>query len=55
VAQLGRLTQEPGRRGAALRVVLDEFSRPRVEQAAADEIFFGKQPCLMVVEQHSLC
>lgn len=55
VAQLGRLTQEAGRRCAALLVVLDEFSRPRVEQAAADEIFFGKQPCLMVVEQHSLC
>ena len=26
-----------------------------MEQAAADEIFFGKKPCLMVVEQHSLC
>jgi hypothetical protein len=26
-----------------------------VEQAAPDEILFGKQPCLMVVEQHSLC
>src|SRR5947209_11070863 len=55
VAQLGRLTQETGRRCAALLAVLDEFSRPRVEQAAADEIFFGKKPCLMVVEQHSLC
>src|SRR5207237_10333465 len=40
---------------AALLAVLDEFSRPRVEQVAADEIFFGKKPCLMVVEQHSLC
>ena len=55
VAQLGRMTQEAGRRCAALLAVLDEFSRPRVEQAAADEIFFGKKPCLMVVEQHSLC
>jgi hypothetical protein len=55
VARLGRLTQEAGRRGAALLAVLDAFSRPRVEQAAADEIFFGKRPCLMVVEQHSLC
>jgi hypothetical protein len=55
VAQLGRMTQEAGRRSAALLAVLDEFSRPRVEQAAADEIFFGKKPCLMVVEQHSLC
>jgi hypothetical protein len=55
VAQLGRRTQEAGRRAAALLAVLDEFSRPRVEQAAADEIFFGQKPCLMVVEQHSLC
>ncbi|HLJ96204.1 MAG TPA: hypothetical protein VKU02_23725 [Gemmataceae bacterium] len=55
VAQLGRMTQEAGRRCAALLAVLDEFSRPCVEQAAADEIFFGRKPCLMVVEQHSLC
>lgn len=55
VAQLGRMTQEAGRRCTALLAVLDAFSRPRVEQAAADEIFFGKKPCLMVVEQHSLC
>lgn len=55
VAQLGRLTQETGRRCAALLAVLDDFSRPRIEQAAADEIFFGKKPCLMMVEQHSLC
>jgi len=49
------MTQAAGRRSTALLAVLDEFSRPRVEQAAADEIFFGKKPCLMVVEQHSLC
>jgi hypothetical protein len=55
VAQLGRLTQEAGRRCAALLAVLDDCSRPGVEQAAADEIFFGKKPCLMMVEQHSLC
>jgi hypothetical protein len=55
VAQLGRMTQEAGRRSAALLAVLDDFSRSGVEQAAADEIFFGKKPCLMVVEQHSLC
>jgi hypothetical protein len=55
VAQLGRLTQAAGRRSAALLAVLDDFSRPRVEQAAGDEIFFGKKPCLMAVEQHSLC
>jgi hypothetical protein len=55
VAQLGRLTQEAARRSAALLAVLDTFSRGRVAQAAADEIFFGKRPCLMVIEQHSLC
>lgn len=55
VARLGRLTQEAARRSTALLTVLDQFSRACVEQAAADEIFFGKQPCLMVVEQHSLC
>ena len=31
------------------------MSRPRAEQGTADEIFFGRKPCLMVVEQHSLC
>jgi len=55
VARLGRLTQEMARRSAALLGVLDECSRGRVEQAAADEIFFGNKPCLMVIEQHSLC
>jgi hypothetical protein len=49
------MTQAAARRSAALLAVLDDFSRPRVEQAAADEIFFGKKPCLMAVEQHSLC
>jgi hypothetical protein len=55
VAQLGRWSRAASGRAAALLEVLDEFSRPRVQQAAADEIFFGKKPCLMVVEQHSLC
>jgi hypothetical protein len=55
VARLGRMAQEAARRSAALLSVLDEFSRGRVTQAAPDEIFFGKKPCLMVVEQHSLC
>jgi hypothetical protein len=55
VAQLGRWSQQAARRATALLEVLDEVSRPRVEQAAPDEIFFGKKPCLMVVEQHSLC
>jgi hypothetical protein len=55
VAQLGRWSQAAARRATALLPVLDEFSRRRVEQAAPDEIFFGKKPCLMVVEQQSLC
>jgi len=55
VAQLGRWSRAAARRAAPLLEVLDEFSRCRVEQAAPDEIFFGKKPCLMVVEQHSLC
>ena len=55
VAQLGRWSRDAARRAAALLEVLDAFSRPRVEQAAPDEIFFGKKPCLMVIEQHSLC
>jgi hypothetical protein len=55
VARLGRWSRAAGCRASALLAVLDEFSRPRVEQAAPDEIFFGNKPCLMVVEQHSLC
>ncbi len=55
VAQPGRWSAQAARRAGALLEVLDEFSRPRVEQAAPDETFFGKRPCLMVVEQHSLC
>jgi hypothetical protein len=55
VARLGRWSQQTARRAAALLPILDAISRQRVEQAAADEIFFGKKPCLMVVEQHSLC
>jgi hypothetical protein len=55
VSQLGRWSRAAARRAAPLLGVLDEFSRGRVQQAAPDEIFFGKKPCLMVVEQHSLC
>jgi hypothetical protein len=35
--------------------VFDEQARPRVHQAAADEIFFGQKPVLMVVEPESQC
>ena len=40
VATLGRATLEAGRHAGALLEVLDEAARPRVEQAAADEIFW---------------
>ncbi len=55
VPQLGRWAQAAAQKAEALLPVLDAAARPRVEQAAADEIFFGRRPCLMVVEQHSLC
>jgi hypothetical protein len=55
VATLGRMTAAAARRATAVLAVLDPVSRPRAEQVAADEIFFGRRPCLMVVEQHSLC
>jgi hypothetical protein len=55
VAQLGRWSRDAARRAAPLLEVLDAFSRPRVQQAAPDEIFFGKKPCLMAIEPQSLC
>jgi len=55
VAKLGRWTHAAAQRAEALLTVLDAAARPRAEQVAADEIFFGRKPCLMVVEQHSLC
>src|SRR3954469_11895301 len=41
VATLGRATRQAGRHAGALLEVLDEAARPRVEQAAADEIFWA--------------
>ena len=55
VPTLGRLAQRAGRQAAAALAVLDEYSRPRARQVAADEIFAGRRPVLMTVEQHSLC
>jgi hypothetical protein len=55
VAKLGRWTHAAAQRAEALLTVLDDAARPRAEQVAADEIFFGRKPCLMVVEQQSLC
>jgi hypothetical protein len=55
VAKLGRWTKAAGQRSTELLKVLDEHSRPRVHQAAADEIFVRRKPILMVVEPKSLC
>jgi len=55
VPQLGRWAHAAAQQADALLAVLDAEARPRAEQVAADEIFFGRRPCLMVVEQHSLC
>jgi hypothetical protein len=55
VAQLGRWAHAVAHKAEALLSVLDDVVRPQVEQVAADEIFFGRRPCLMVVEQQSLC
>lgn len=55
VATLGRMTRAAAQKATAWLPVLDAVSRPRAEQVAADEIFFGRKPCSMVLEQHSLC
>jgi hypothetical protein len=54
-AQLGRFTRQAGRQAGAVLAVLDPLSGARARQVAADEIFSGKRPILMTVEQHSLC
>ena len=55
VAQLGRCSHAAAHKAEASLAVLDDVVRPQVEQVAADEIFFGRRACLMVVEQQSLC
>ena len=54
VSTLGRWAQAAGRRAGPLLAVLDEFTRPRVRQAAADEVYV-RDPVLMLVEPDSLC
>jgi hypothetical protein len=54
-AALGRLARAAGRRAGALLAVLDRHSRARARQVAADELFSGRRPILMTVEQASLC
>jgi hypothetical protein len=53
-ATLGRRTQELGKKAGPLLEVLDKFTRERVRDIAADEIFV-RDPVLMVVEQESMC
>ena len=55
VATLGRFSQAAGRRAGTLLAVVDQFSRPKARQLAADELFSGRKPVLMVVEQASMC
>ena len=54
VATLGRRSQAAGEKAGALLAILDEFTRPRVRAAAADELYVN-DPIRMVVEQDSLC
>jgi hypothetical protein len=54
VAKMGRWTQAAGHKAGVLLEVLDEWARPRIRQAVADEIYVS-QPVLMVVEPESLC
>jgi hypothetical protein len=54
VATLGRRSQEAAKKAGALLSVLDAWTQPHVQQAAADEIYV-RDPVLMVVEPESLC
>ena len=54
-AALGRLAQQAGRRASAVLEVLDDYSCRRARQIAADELFSGRRPILMTLEQGSLC
>ncbi len=54
VATLGRRTQAVGEKAKPLLEVLDEYTRQRVRDGAADEIYVSAA-VLMVVEQESLC
>ncbi len=55
VAQLGRLTKKAAQQASAVLAVLDEPARRQARQVAADEIFVGRRPVLMTIEQDSLC
>jgi len=53
--KLGRFSHAAGCRAGALLAVLDRYSRGRARQVAADEVFSGRRPILMTIEQESLC
>ncbi len=55
VSALGRRAQQAARRAGAALAALDEHSRARARQVAADELFAGRKPVLVTVEQDSLC
>jgi hypothetical protein len=55
VATLGRLAHAAGRRAGAVLEVFDAASRARARSVAADEVFSGRTPILMTLEQDSLC
>jgi hypothetical protein len=55
LARLGRLAQQAARRAKAALAVLDEPAQRQARQVAADEIFVGRRPVLMTIEQQSLC
>jgi hypothetical protein len=54
VATLGRRSQAAGEKSGSLLDVFDEFTRERVRDVAADELYVN-EPVRMVVEQESLC
>lgn len=54
-ATLARYAQHAAGLAQQALTVLDEYSRDLAHQVAADEIFTGRRPILMIAEQHSLC
>jgi hypothetical protein len=54
VSTLGRWTAAAGKKAGPMLAVLDEFTCPKVKQAAVDEIY-TKKPVLMVLEPESMC
>lgn len=54
VATLGRRSQAAGAKSGELLAIFDEWARPQVRDAAADELYVN-DPVRMVVEQESLC